>query len=49
MIFTRRKINDAAVMYGHRLEQVKAFEFLGVWFDTRFNWNEHINGVSTKV
>ncbi len=35
-------------MYGQTIEQVKVFKFLGVWFDAKLTWNEHIEKIDTK-
>lgn len=35
-------------MYGQAIEQVKEFRFLGVWFDAKLTWNEHIKKVHAK-
>lgn len=39
-----RKIGENVKMtlYGKSLENVKRFKFLGVYFDTRLTWREHI-------
>ena len=43
-MFTRGRGVDAQIkMYGQRIDQVKVFPFLGVWFDARLIWNEHIH------
>ncbi len=35
-------------MYGQTIEQVKV-KFLGVWFDAKLTWNEHIQKIETKL
>ena len=35
-------------LYGRNLERVGAFRFLGVYFDTRLTWAEHIERVVGK-
>ncbi len=44
MIFTnKRKAKEYKVeMYGTTLEKVECFRFLGVYFDTKLTWREHI-------
>lgn len=44
MIFTnKRKAKECKVeMYGTTLEKVECFRFLGVYFDTKLTWREHI-------
>ena len=49
VMFTRKRGVDAQIkMYGQRIEQVKVIRFLGVWFDTKLTWNEHIHKINTK-
>ncbi len=36
-------------MYGQTIEQVKVFKFLGVWFDAKLTWNEHIERLTLNV
>ena len=49
VLFTRRRNVEAQLkMYGQIIERVKEFRFLGVWFDEKLTWNEHINRVQAK-
>ena len=47
VFFTRRKVRDEVCLrlYGRNLERVGAFRFLGVYFDIRLTWAEHIERV----
>ena len=49
IMFTRKRGIDIEIkMYGQSIEQVKVFKFLGVWFDAKLTWNEHIEKIDTK-
>ena len=50
VFFTRRKVGKEIClkMYRRNLEKVGVFRVLGVWFDTRMTWAEHINRVVVK-
>lgn len=51
IIFTRKKKDSNGMevkLYGQIIEQVKVFKFLGLWFDSKLNWNEHINKILSK-
>lgn len=51
MFFTRKKIDESIKLelYGRNLERVKSFTFLGVFFDTRLTWRDHVSKVVDKV
>ena len=48
VMFTRKRGDAQIKMYGQRIEQVKVITFLGVWFDTKLKWNEHIHKINSK-
>ena len=50
MFFTRKKIDESIKLelYGRNLERVKSFKFLGVLFDTRLAWRDHVSKVVDK-
>ena len=49
VLFTRRRGLDPQLkIYGQAIERVKEFRFLGVWFDEKLTWNEHISKVQAK-
>ncbi len=35
-------------LYGNNLERVECFSFLGVHFDSRLTWREHIRSIAKK-
>ncbi len=46
--FTRKRgINTEVKIYGQTNEQVKV-KFLGVWFDAKLTWNEHIQKIKIR-
>ena len=48
-MFTRKRGVDTQIkIYGQRIEQVKVFRFLGVWFDEKLTWKEDIHKITTK-
>jgi hypothetical protein len=54
-MFSRKKIAIASRprldiwIKGTKIEQVRKKFFLGLIFDTRMNWNEHILGTEAKA
>ncbi len=49
MVFTRKRVKEARIlMYGKQIEQVNNFRFLGVIFDSKLNWIEHVRKVEEK-
>lgn len=51
IVATKKRI-DAEVtlkLYGHQLERVQQFRFLGVWFDERDAWAVYIQNKITNV
>ena len=44
MLFTKKRLReDSEVkLYGSNLERVESFPFLGVYFDARLTWKEHV-------
>ena len=42
-------IEPKLTLDGQTLESVKKFTFLGVTFDTKLNWTEHVNNISSKT
>lgn len=49
MFFTRKKVKEWYLkLYGNKLERVESFRFLGVYFDVRLTWREHIRYVVDK-
>lgn len=48
--FSRRhKTTSLALkLYGQPLEQVKTVRFLGVWFDEKLTWKDHLNKITEK-
>jgi len=50
MFFTRLRTrgNYQLKLYGNNLEMVETFRFLGVHFDSRLTWKNHIKNVSDK-
>lgn len=49
MVFTRKRVKDARIlMYGKLIKQVNSFRFLGVKFDYKLNWTEHVRKVEEK-
>ncbi len=48
IMFTRKRgINTEVKIYGQTNEQVKV-KFLGVWFDAKLTWNEHIQKIKIR-
>uniref|UniRef100_A0A8C9Z6A4 Reverse transcriptase n=1 Tax=Sander lucioperca TaxID=283035 RepID=A0A8C9Z6A4_SANLU len=48
MFFTKKKLHGFNLtLYGNNLERVDNF-FLGVYFDTRLTWKEHVRHVVSK-
>ncbi len=50
MFFTNKKIREGMnlKLYGNNLERVESFGFLGVNFDFRLKWREHIGSTVKK-
>lgn len=50
MFFTRkRRINNVQLkLYGQNMERVKEFKYLGLWFDEKCVWKNHVKQVETK-
>uniref|UniRef100_A0A3Q2ZQ74 Reverse transcriptase domain-containing protein n=1 Tax=Kryptolebias marmoratus TaxID=37003 RepID=A0A3Q2ZQ74_KRYMA len=50
MLFTQKKTNKEIklTLYNQELEQVKCIKFLGVWFDEKLIWKEHIQKIVDK-
>ena len=46
--FKRKLPNTGLYMYGSPLEKVKAFTFLGVWFEERMTWAAHVSNIVVK-
>uniref|UniRef100_A0A8C2KZI6 Uncharacterized protein n=1 Tax=Cyprinus carpio TaxID=7962 RepID=A0A8C2KZI6_CYPCA len=45
----KRKLLDKTLsIYNSPIEKVKSFKFLGVWFEERMTWKEHINNTVKK-
>lgn len=50
MLFTRKKKVDNVQLklYGHNMERVSEFKYLGLWFDEKCLWKNHVKRVETK-
>ena len=50
VFFTRKRIEDGMKlrMYGKELERVGSFKYLGVIFDSRVTWADHIRKIEDK-
>ena len=50
VFFTRKRIREGMKlrMYGKELERVGSFMFLGVVFDLRLTWTDHIRRIEEK-
>lgn len=50
MFFTRkRNINNTQLkLYGQNMESVKEFKYVGLWFDEKCVWRNHVKQVETK-
>ncbi len=50
VLFTRKKRGEEInlKLYGHVLEKVESFRFLGIVFDGRLTWAGHIEKVIVK-
>ena len=50
MLFTRkRKMEEVQLkLYGQNMEKVSEFKYLGVWFDEKGLWRNHVNKIETK-
>lgn len=50
VVFTRKRVlpEMSLKMYGRDLERVKVFRFLGIIFDEKLVWNEHIKKIVGK-
>ncbi len=50
VFFTNKRIDERLIirMYGKEIERVGTFTFLGVHFDSRLTWAEHIRRVEEK-
>ncbi len=50
MLFTRKKRTDKIKLqlYGQNMERVTKFKYLGLWFDEKCIWRNHINQIETK-
>lgn len=46
---SRNKWNGSLTLYGSSIEKVENFKYLGVWFDSKLNWNIHISKVIAKT
>ena len=46
--FKRKLPSIGLYMYGSPLEKVKAFKFLGVWFEERMTWSVHVSKILLK-
>ncbi|KAL2077950.1 hypothetical protein ACEWY4_025635 [Coilia grayii] len=46
---TRKKWDMSLTLYGSHIERVECFKYLGVWFDSKLNWNIHISKVIAKT
>ncbi|MGL4867482.1 MAG: hypothetical protein ACRC4S_02325, partial [Cetobacterium sp.] len=44
----RRSIDLKLKLYYKELEQVKVIRFLGMWFDAKVTWNNHISKMEGK-
>ncbi len=44
----RRRIDLKLKLYNKELEQVKVIRFLGMWFDAKVTWNNHISKMEGK-
>merc|ERR1712035_111460 len=50
VFFTRKRIEEGMKlkMYGETLERVGTFKFLGVLFDSRLTWGDHMRRIEEK-
>ena len=50
MFFSKKKIseNKKLNLYGKNLERENSFRFLGMTFDSRLTWREHVKGIVRK-
>ena len=50
MFFSKKKIseNKKLNLYGKNLDRVNSFPFLGLIFDSRLTWREHVKGIVEK-
>jgi len=50
MFFTNKRIDDEIKLklYNISLERVSKIRFLGIWFDSRLTWKEHIEKIEQK-
>ncbi len=50
MLFTRKKRTDKVQLklYGQSMERVTKFKYLGLWFDEKCIWRNHIDQIETK-
>ncbi|XDV52299.1 hypothetical protein PO909_021042 [Leuciscus waleckii] len=49
IFFTRKRGVEAQVkMYGQDIVKSSQVKFLGMWFDDKLTWNEHIRRINTK-
>ncbi|XP_060782170.1 uncharacterized protein LOC132889552 isoform X2 [Neoarius graeffei] len=46
---TRKKWDMSLTLYDSPIERVESFKYLGVWFDSKLNWNIHISKVIAKT
>jgi len=51
MIFSKKRVkNDLRIAIdNHNLEKVEVIQFLGVYIDSKLNWNEHIAHIKRKI
>src|SRR3954467_11060726 len=49
MVFNRVGANPDTFLEGDRLEVVKAYKYLGVWFDTNLTWQLHKTTILAKA
>lgn len=49
-IFTKKKSkeNKQLKLYGVSLEKVSKFKYLGMWFDNKLTWKDHIDYIFKK-
>ena len=50
MFFSKKKVADniQLLLYGQPMGTVSKYKYLGLWFNERYRWKDHVVNVETK-